>query len=102
MILKFKDPRKIIELLGYENEKIVKTILFDAIEEAKKGCLKILSRKEAAEFLQISLPTLHAYSKRGLIKSYRVGHSVRYKVEDLNHALKLRFTHKHRNHETQK
>jgi len=49
---------------------------------------QILTRQETAKLLAISLPTLHDYTKRGLIKSHRLGTKVRYKREDIDAALK--------------
>lgn len=48
---------------------------------------QILTRQEAAAELTISLPTLHDYTKRGVIQAYRLGHKVRYKREDINRSL---------------
>ena len=48
---------------------------------------QILTRQEAAAELTISLPTLHDYTKRGVIKAYRLGYKIRYKREDINRAL---------------
>ena len=39
---------------------------------------KFLSRKEAAIFLKISLPTLHKRTVDGQLQSYRIGSSIRY------------------------
>lgn len=47
----------------------------------------ILTRQETAELLSLSLPTLHDYTKRGLIKAYRLGNKVRYRLEDIENAL---------------
>ncbi|TWP24279.1 DUF3853 family protein [Apibacter muscae] len=47
----------------------------------------LLTRKEVAHLLKISLPTLHDWTKKGLIKSYRIGNRVRYKQTDLYNAL---------------
>ena len=47
----------------------------------------ILSRTEAARFLGITLPTLHKYTKSGIIKGYRLGSMVRYKRSELLAAL---------------
>lgn len=47
----------------------------------------ILTRKETAAFLNISLPTLHDYTKQGFIKGYKLGYKVRYKREDVLEAL---------------
>lgn len=46
-----------------------------------------LTRKQTADLLQISLPTLHQYTKGGLITSYRIGNKVRYKNSDVKNAL---------------
>lgn len=48
----------------------------------------ILTRQETAKLLTISLPTLHDYTKRGLIKAHRLGSKVRYKREEVEAALK--------------
>lgn len=51
---------------------------------------KLLTRSETAQILQISLPTLHVYTKRGLIKSYRIGTKIRYKSQEIEEALTSR------------
>ena len=50
---------------------------------------QILSRKETAEMLNISLPTLHSYTQQGLIKAVRIGCSVRYKLDDIYKSLSV-------------
>lgn len=49
-----------------------------------------LTRAQAADRLQISLPTLHQYTKDGLIISFRLGRKIRYKKSDIESALKER------------
>lgn len=49
-----------------------------------------LTRKQVASLLQISLPTLHLYTKQGLLISYRIGTKVRYKAVEINNALQRR------------
>jgi excisionase family DNA binding protein len=46
-----------------------------------------LTRQQAAKLLQISLPTLHQYTKDCLITSFRIGNKIRYKKNDLEKAL---------------
>lgn len=46
-----------------------------------------LTRKETADKLKISLPTLNSYTKRNLIKSYRVGVRVLYKQCEIPQVL---------------
>jgi excisionase family DNA binding protein len=49
---------------------------------------KYLTRLEAAKLLQISLPTLHTYTKLGLIHAKRIGTRVLYSETDVQDALK--------------
>ena len=48
---------------------------------------EILSRKQAAEVLGISLPTLNEWTKEGIVKGYRINSRVRYKRSELDDAL---------------
>lgn len=56
-------------------------------EQGSKVIGTYLSRGQVAKHLQISLPTLHSYVKQGLIKSYRIGGKVRFKLEEVDQAL---------------
>lgn len=60
------------------------------LETTQVDNTKLLTRAETALILQISLPTLHDYTKRGLIKSYRIGTKIRYKVLEIEEALTSR------------
>ena len=48
----------------------------------------ILTRKEAADLLSISLTTLKAWSDQKLIKSYKLGGRVYFKEKELLQALR--------------
>lgn len=48
----------------------------------------LISRKEAALILGISLPTLNAWTKQGKIPAYRIGSTVRYKQNEVEDSLK--------------
>ncbi len=48
---------------------------------------KYSTRKETAEILNVSLPTLNEYTKRKLITGYRFGVRVMYKQSDIEAAL---------------
>ena len=52
-----------------------------------KDDVRYLTRGEVSKLLQISLPTLHHYTKAGYVRSYRLGGKVRYKAEDIERAL---------------
>jgi excisionase family DNA binding protein len=45
-----------------------------------------LTRKEVAKLLNISLPTLNEYTKRSLLKSYKMGARVLYKKSEVETA----------------
>jgi excisionase family DNA binding protein len=47
----------------------------------------LLSRKDVAELLKITLPTLHDWTKRGWLKAYRIGSRVLYDAEEIRSAL---------------
>lgn len=49
----------------------------------------LLSRKEVAEYLKISLPTLHNYQKSGILKYHRVGSRILFKKGEILEALQL-------------
>ena len=47
----------------------------------------LITRKEAAKILGVSLPTLNTRTKDGDIPAYRTGSSVRYKKEEVINSL---------------
>jgi excisionase family DNA binding protein len=75
----------------------LKTVIADAVNKALETIIKggyaiekqetILSRKEAAILLKVSLPTLHNYTKTGRVQGYKLGGTVRYKMQDLENSL---------------
>lgn len=44
---------------------------------------ELLTREEAAQLLGITLPTLRAYTRTGLVVGYRIGTRVRYKRSEV-------------------
>jgi len=50
---------------------------------------KLLSRKEVAELLRISLPTLNNYKNSGILKFHRIGNRVLFKRGEVMEALQL-------------
>ena len=75
----------------------IKSIVADEIQNAlttltdslpKDKTPEYLTRKETAEMLGVSLPTLHSYVKRGYLTANRVGEkTVRFRREDVEKAL---------------
>lgn len=72
-------------------KKWIKEVLQEYIIEIKNQSEqidKMFTRKETAEFLKVSLPTLHIWSKTGKLKFYRIGNRVLYKKNEIMNALK--------------
>lgn len=57
-------------------------------QEPKETADEYLTRKETAEMLGVSLPTLHSYVNKGYIKAHRLGEkTIRFKKEDVLYAI---------------
>ncbi|MFL0171103.1 helix-turn-helix domain-containing protein [Tenacibaculum maritimum] len=48
---------------------------------------KLLTRKQTAEILSVSLPTIWSWGKKGIIKAYRIGNKIRFKESEVMEAL---------------
>ena len=46
-----------------------------------------ITRQELAKLLQVSLVTIHHWSKQGIIKPYRLGKLIRFKRSEVEEAL---------------
>lgn len=77
-------------------ESTIKTIVSETIENAVAGITstasakpnELITRKETADLLGVSLPTLHAWTKNGVIPAKRIGSRVRYEKSAVLEALK--------------
>lgn len=49
---------------------------------------ELLTRKEAAGLLAVTLPTLREYTRRGYLTAYRIGTRVRYKRSEVVDGLR--------------
>ena len=73
-----------------------KILLHDAVNSAIKNCFfnvyesqnkkEILTRKETAEFLGVTLATLNAWEKANILTPVRIGSRVRYRIEDVKNS----------------
>ena len=61
----------------------------DELQQTVKPQTKtiLLTRKEVAKLLEISLPTLWTWTNKGILTSYRIGNKVRYKENEVLEAL---------------
>lgn len=65
-------------------EKLDKLIqLLDKDKAEDDAPEKFLTRGEVAELLKITLPTLHDWTKKGLLKAYKISNRIRYKEKEV-------------------
>jgi excisionase family DNA binding protein len=57
---------------------------------------EFITRKEVAKLLKITLPTLHDWTKQGLLPSYRIGTRVLYKRQEVEASLQQVLFQKHK------
>jgi excisionase family DNA binding protein len=70
--------------------KVVEEVLENKLKgliTPKKTELKLLTRKDTAKLLCISLPTLHEWTKSGIVKAHRIGNRVLFKQDEVHQAL---------------
>ena len=81
----------IIQLDAEELRNIVSKAIRSELSNGTFGQIidhpKYLTREETSKVLQISLPTLHTYTKLGLIPAKRIGTRILYSENDLHNAL---------------
>lgn len=77
------------EQLKTEINEAVKAALKNLIPSKENNTpdVVLLSRKETAKLLGISLPTLNEWSKTGQVTPYRIGASIRYKKAEVEQSL---------------
>jgi excisionase family DNA binding protein len=70
-------------LLKGVDEKLANLIRKSEVEEQE-----YLTRKELAKKLSISLPTLHDWVKKNILRAYRIGNRVYFKKSEIDSSLK--------------
>jgi excisionase family DNA binding protein len=74
-----------------EFEKLQKDWIREVLSENKpptpKPDEKYLTRQETAKILQVTLPTLSDWVKRGKIRAYKINTRIRFKKSDIENAL---------------
>ena len=89
---------QIQNISSVEFEQIIFRIVTEALKNSSIGVPtspsasasdRLLTKKEAANYLKVSLPTLSRYIKDGYVKAYTIsGTRMRFRVSDLDKALK--------------
>lgn len=80
-------PVPLADLVG-EITKAVRTELDARTPTAVPPAEVLLTRKEAAQLLGITLPTLRQYTRRGHVTGYRIGTRVRYRRNEVLNDLR--------------
>ena len=69
-------------------EAIIEKKVCDRLNELiPKKPPKFITRNEVIDMLHITLPTLHDWTKTGILKCYRIGTRVLYKIEEIEDVL---------------
>ncbi len=67
----------------------INSIVKTAVQSEMQGLIhpeksdELLSRRDTAKLLEISLPTLHNYTNAGMLHAYKIGSRVLYKREEV-------------------
>lgn len=76
-------------------QNTIQTIVSNEVQKAvdlltppKNDSPQLLTRKQTAEILGVSLPTLHEWTKSGVLPAKRIGGSVRYEKHVVEESLK--------------
>jgi len=87
--------QKTIQLLNLSTDELKEAILNDLRPQLEslrqelnqQGPEEYLTRNELAEKLKVSLPTINDWSKKGILKPYRLGNLVRFKKSEVEESL---------------
>jgi excisionase family DNA binding protein len=81
-----------------ELQELIRSVIKEELQILlpKRGESRNLTRNEVAAFLKISLPTLQRYTQLGVIKGFRIGTRILYKLEDIEESLKSIETSRYR------
>jgi excisionase family DNA binding protein len=91
----FMSGIKVDELLA-KIEQLLDAKIGNQPQEAKEPQSHYITRKEAAQLLRVSLPTLHDWTKQGWVESYKIASRVFYRRLEIEEALKSAETYKNK------
>jgi len=76
-------PNELANLISESVKTHIQELVNATNKEQPKDENDLLTRKEASEFLKISLVSLHSWMNEGIIKSYKVGNKTYFKKSEL-------------------
>lgn len=78
----------IYEISPEEFGNLIRESLIEIIPQLLKSNDPVyLTRKQTADFLGVSLVTLHAWTKNGLLTKYRISNRIRYSKSEVEETL---------------
>jgi len=88
--LKMENSILIRNITVEELQDLIRSIIKEELHRGspKKGETRYITRNEAAELLKITLPTLNRYTQLGIVKGFRIGTRILYKLEDIEEDVK--------------
>lgn len=82
------NPFEDLQLRLIEIEKLLQSLLNSPKEQEAEKDQK-LTRKEAAEYLNVTLPTLDRYRRENRLPSYQTGRTIYFKRNEIDNALSI-------------
>lgn len=80
-------PQELKELFKEAVKEEIQVVLNQQREISTESNNKLLTRKETAKLLGVSLVTLHDWCLKGIIESHRINTRIRFKQEDIEKVL---------------
>lgn len=80
------------------NQKLdrIENLILNPSSPKQAPVLKYHERRETADLLHVSLPTLNTYTRKGIIKGSKIGNRVLYTDEAIQEALKDATSYRYR------
>jgi hypothetical protein len=76
-------PNELANLISESVKTQIQELVNATNKEQPKDENDLLSRKETADFFKVSLVSIHAWMKDGIIKPYKVGNRTYFKKSEL-------------------
>jgi hypothetical protein len=76
-------PNELAHLISESVKTQIQELVNASKKEQPKDENDLLSRKETADFFKVSLVSIHAWMKDGIIKPYKVGNRTYFKKSEL-------------------
>ncbi len=88
LILHSSSKEDLLELFAEKAEMLIGQLIQKHLDTDNPKIGKLLTAKQACDFLKISIVTLRKWTAEGKVKGSRIGTRIRYRHSDLEKALK--------------